>query len=62
MTATLISNDRIEMLVSTLRAMRMDADEVAKLLTAVEAIQEEIQEETEKTRITFSGPFFELGK
>ena len=62
MTASLISNDRIEMLVSTLRAMRMDADEVAKLLTAVEAIQEEIQEETEKTRITFSGPFFELGK
>ena len=45
MTATLISNDRIEMLVSMLRAMRMDADEVAKLLTAVEAIQEEIQEE-----------------
>ena len=62
MTATLISNDRIEMLVSMLRAMRMDADEVAKLLTAVEAIQEEIQEETEKTSITFSGPFFELGK
>ena len=62
MTASLISNDRIEMLVSMLRAMRMDADEVAKLLTAVEAIQEEIQEETEKTHITFSGPFFELGK
>ena len=62
MTASLISNDRIEMLVSMLRAMRMDADEVAKLLTGVEAIQEEIKEETEKTRITFSGPFFELGK
>jgi hypothetical protein len=62
MTASLISNDRIEMLISMLRAMRMDADEVAKLLTAVEAIQEEIQEETEKTRITFSGPFFELGR
>jgi hypothetical protein len=60
MTATLISNDRIEMLISMLRAMRMDADEVAKLLTAVECIQEEIQEE--KGQITFSGPFFELGK
>ena len=48
MTATLISNDRIEMLISMLRAMRMDADEVAKLLTGVETIQEEIQEEFEK--------------
>ena len=60
MIASLISNDRIEMLISMLRTMRMDADEAAKLLTAVECIQEEIQEQ--KAKITFSGPFFELGK
>ncbi len=47
MIAQILSNDRIEMLISMLREMRMNQDEVAKLLSAVEAIQEEIQEELE---------------
>ena len=47
MTARIISNDRIEMLISMLREMRMNQDEVAKLLSAVESIQEEIQEDLE---------------
>lgn len=45
MIAKIISNCRIEMLVSMLREMRMSQDEVAKLLSAVEAIQEEIVED-----------------
>jgi len=61
MTAQIISNDRIEMLISALRGMRMSQDEVAKLLTAVEAIQEEIQEE-KPHGIHGTGPFFDLAK
>lgn len=45
MTSKIISNDRIEMLLSMLREMNLSADEVAKLLGGVECLQEEIQEE-----------------